>query len=97
MMVTKSLIKSTNEVRVETESDADAFHEELEEEARKNGYVLSNFNKTLKQKKSKGEVLEEYYQIKYTFTFNDLKNPNSCLDSIDYKMFEDVAAKVVPW
>ena len=53
----KALIKSTNEVRVETEEDADNFHKELQKQAVDMGCVLSTFTKTLKEKKSKGEVL----------------------------------------
>ena len=71
----KSLIKATNEVRVETEEDADNFHKELQKEAEKIGCILSTFTKTLRQKKSKGEVVDEYYQIKYTYVFNDIQEP----------------------
>jgi len=82
----KSLIKSTNEVRLENEEDADNFHKEVQEQAEKMGCILSSFTKNLKQKKSKGEIVEEYYQVKYTFVFNDLKDPESCLDSINYEV-----------
>lgn len=90
----KSLIKATNEVRVETEEDADNFHKELQQEAEKIGCILSTFTKTLRQKKSKGEVMEEYYQIKYTYVFNDIKDPISYLDNIEYHMKNE---SDVPW
>lgn len=79
----KSLIKSTNEVRLENEEDADNFHKEVQEQAEEIGCILSSFTKNLKQKKSKGEIVEEYYQVKYTFVFNDLKDPEY---SINYEM-----------
>ena len=82
----KSLIKATNEVRVETEEDADNFHKELQKEAEEIGCILSTFTKTLRQKKSKGEVIDEYYQIKYTYVFNDIKEPFSYLKNIEYNL-----------
>ena len=82
----KALIKATNEVRVETESDADEFHKQLQKEAEEIGCILSTFTKTLRQKKSKGEVIDEYYQIKYTYIFNDIKEPESSFDNIVYNI-----------
>ena len=82
----KSLIKATNEVRVETEEDADNFHKELQKEAEEIGCILSTFTKTLRQKKSKGEIIDEYYQIKYTYVFNDIKEPLSYLKNIEYNL-----------
>lgn len=94
----KSLIKATNEVRVETESDADEFHKQLQKEAEENNCILSTFTKTLRQKKSKGEVIEEYYQIKYTYVFNDIKEPESYLLNINYNMTNSPTNKEeVPW
>ena len=93
----KSLIKATNEVRVETETDADQFHKELQKEAEEIGCILSTFTKTLRQKKSKGEVIEEYYQIKYTYVFNDIKEPNTFLDNIQYNMVNSFTKEETPW
>jgi vacuolar-type H+-ATPase subunit I/STV1 len=93
----KSLIKSTNEVRVETEDEADQFHKLLQQEAEKIGCVLSTFTKTLRQKKSKGEVIDEYYQIKYTYVFNDIKEPSSYLKSIEYNLTTFPEEGGVPW
>lgn len=93
----KSLIKVTNEVRVETETDADQFHKELQKEAEEIGCILSTFTKTLRQKKSKGEVIEEYYQIKYTYVFNDIKEPNTFLDNIQYNMVNSFTKEEAPW
>lgn len=93
----KSLIKATNEVRVETESDADEFHKQLQKEAEETGCILSTFTKTLRQKKSKGEVIDEYYQIKYTYVFNDIKEPETFLDNITYNMVNSFERGEVPW
>lgn len=93
----KSLIKATNEVRVETESDADEFHKQLQKEAEDIGCVLSTFTKTLRQKKSKGEVVDEYYQIKYTYVFNDIKEPYTYLKNIEYNMTNSMEEGDLPW
>jgi hypothetical protein len=93
----KSLIKVTNEVRVETEEDADQFHKDLQKEAEEIGCILSTFTKTLRQKKSKGEVIEEYYQIIYTYVFNDIKDPITYLNNIEYNMVNSFAKEESPW
>lgn len=93
----KSLIRATNEVRVETEDDADQFHKELQKEAEEIGCTLSTFTKTLRQKKSKGEVIEEYYQIKYTYVFNDIKDPYTYLKDIKYNMTNSAEESEIPW
>lgn len=85
-LMIKSLIKSTNEVRLESEEEADIFHKQVQEEAAKLGCTLTNFNKTLKEKKSQGEIIESWYIVKYTLTFNDPKDPQSLLSSIDYNL-----------
>ena len=93
----KSLIKATNEVRVETEEEADQFHKELQQEAEKIGCILSTFTKTLRQKKSKGEVIDEYYQIKYTYVFNDIKEPYTYLKNIEYNMTNSAEEGGLSW
>ena len=93
----KSLIKATNEVRVETEEDADNFHRELQKEAEEIGCILSTFTKTLRQKKSKGEIIDEYYQIKYTYVFNDIKEPYTYLKNIQYNMVNSKEESDLPW
>lgn len=93
----KSLIKATNEVRVETEEEADQFHKELQQEAEKIGCILSTFTKTLRQKKSKGEVIDEYYQIKYTYVFNDIKEPYSYLKNIEYNITTSAEEGDLSW
>lgn len=93
----KSLIKATNEVRVETEEEADQFHKELQQEAEKIGCILSTFTKTLRQKKSKGEVIDEYYQIKYTYIFNDIKEPYTYLKNIEYNMTNSAEEGDLSW
>ena len=60
----KFLIKATNEYRVETKEDADKLHKELEEEATEKGWTLSGWSETYKNRKSQGEIIEEWFICK---------------------------------
>lgn len=86
----KFLIKATNEYRVETKEDADTLHKQIEEEATNNGWVLSGWTETYKNRKSQGEIVEEWFVCKSTVIFNDVKEPDSPLRNIDYNMMESV-------
>lgn len=78
------LIKSTNEVRVETMSDVEGFHKELQKKANTEGYTLTNFSWAEKVVKEKGEVVDSYYQVKYTYAFNDLKDPDKPFCDVEF-------------
>ena len=96
----KYLIKSTIEVRVEDEEAADALHKYMQEEAEKNNAILTSWNETKREKKSKGEVIEEWYICKYTLAFNDPKEPITILDNIQYNMIANSVNKfadTIPW
>lgn len=80
----KWLIKSTNEIRIETKSEVEEFHDQLQQEADALGCRVTSWQEAEKQRKSGGEVVEEWFIVKYTLTFNDAKNPEHPLDHIDY-------------
>lgn len=82
----KFLIKSSNEVRLESKEDIETFQEQLQQEAADGGYVLSNFSWAEKEVKEKGEIIDTYYQVKYTFTFNKLQDPDTPYNSISYNV-----------
>lgn len=92
----KYLCKSTQEIRVETKEDADELHQQFEKEANENGYVLSAWTETLKERKQKGEIVESWYYCKATFVFNDQKEPVYALNHVDYNMSGSVNTEV-PW
>ena len=50
--------------RVDTEEEVRAFNEELKADAIENGYVLKSYSYTLKEKKLKGEVVDQAYVVK---------------------------------
>lgn len=89
----KYLIKATNEYRVETKEDADALHKQLEEETVNNGWTLSGWSETYKNRKSQGEIIEEWFICKSIVTFNDPKEPATILKDIQYNMINDN----LPW
>ena len=87
----KYLIKSTNEIRVETKDEAEALHQQVNEKAVDNNWTLSSWSETKKEKKSGGEVVEEWYIVKYTLTFNDAKDPEWPMRSIEYNITDSFA------
>ena len=96
----KFLIKATNEYRVETKEDADKLHKELEEETTEKGWTLSGWSETYKNRKSQGEIIEEWFICKSVVVFNDPKEPAVALEDISYNMIDnpvDLVMDSVPW
>lgn len=81
----KYLISATNEIRLETMDDVEAFHKEIQNEAEELGCTLATFSWTEKENKKLEEV---YYQVKYKFIFNKLADPTRALNHIDYIQYE---------
>ena len=63
------LIKRTEEYVVDTEEQAITAIQNFRDEATQNGYVLGASGYTLKEKKSKGEVLYIEYKVTIEKTF----------------------------
>lgn len=59
-------LKVVEEYRAETEQEVKDMNERFKNEARSEGYVLSAFSYTKKEKKSKGEIIDEGYLVKVT-------------------------------
>lgn len=58
------IMKRTEEIRVETEEEAMALIESFKEKSKTEGYEIVSYCSTHKEKKSKGEVLDDYYIVK---------------------------------
>lgn len=58
------LLKVTEEYRAESEAEVKEMNEQLKEKAKAEGYVLNAFSYTKKEKKSKGEVIDDGYLVK---------------------------------
>ena len=68
----KYLINVTETYRVDTEAEA----AKIIEEAKVDGnYVLSKYSSVKKERKQKGEIVDEWYKLTLTKVFDDEKEP----------------------
>lgn len=79
-------IKGTMEIRVEDEESANRLHKEYEEYAHNNNFTLSSWTQMYKCKKTKGEIVDEYYICRPIIIFTDVKEPDVILNSIKYNV-----------
>jgi hypothetical protein len=63
------ILKVTAEYRAESEEEAKQMNEDFKKEARDQGYILTSFAYTKKEKKSKGEVIDDGYLVKVVKTY----------------------------
>jgi len=75
------LISTVETYRVDTETQV----KELIESAKKDpSYTLSKYSSQKKERKQKGEVVDEWYRVTLTKVFEDEKDP--CVETkIEYK------------
>lgn len=78
----KYLIKTTEEHRADSEREA----AELIETAKKDGrYALAKYSSVHKERKQKGEIVDEYFIVTLVKVFDDAKEP--CGEaSVEYKI-----------
>ena len=76
----KYLISTVETYRVDTEHEAVAA---IEEAKKDNHYILGKYSSEYKEKKSKGEVIDEYYKVTLTKKFNDINDPITEM-TVDY-------------
>lgn len=78
----KYLIQTTETYRVDTEDQV----KEMIEEAKADGrFQLSKYTSQHKEKKTKGEVVDEWYKVTFTKTFTDEKEPEATA-TINYEV-----------
>lgn len=78
----KYLVSTVETYRVDTESEATRAIEEAKND---NSYILGKYTNEHKEKKSKGEVVDEYWKLTLTKLFNDIKEPDSII-TINYEV-----------
>ena len=66
----KVINQITEVYRIDSEEEVRAFNEELKAEALNEGYILKSYSYTLKEKKSKGDVIDSAYQVKVVKEFS---------------------------
>ena len=71
--MSKYLVSTVETYRVDTESEATKAIEEAKNDG---SYVLGKYTSEHKERKSKGEVIDEYWKLSLTKLFNDIKEPN---------------------
>ena len=69
-----TLIKVTEVYRIDSEEEAEAFRQKLKENQT---FMLNSFSYKQKEIKSKGEIVDEYLEVKVQKVFNDPKSPDS--------------------
>ena len=75
----KFLINTTEVYRVDTETEGAALINEAKQDTE---YVLSKYSSVKKERKSKGEVIDEWYHVTLVKTFNDEKEPAEVVNVI---------------
>ena len=68
----KYLINVTETYRVDTEAEAAKIIEEAKVDR---NYVLSKYSSVKKERKQKGEIIDEWYRLTLTKVFDDEKEP----------------------
>ena len=63
------LLKVKEEYRAESEQEVKEMNEQFKEKARTEGYILSEFSYTKKEKKKNGDVIDDGYLVKVTKTY----------------------------
>ena len=75
--MSKYLVSTIETYRVDTEAET---AKAIEEAKNDNSYVLGKYTSEHKERKSKGEVVDEYWKLSLTKLFNDIKEPESIVN-----------------
>ena len=78
----KYLISTIETYRVDTEAEATKAIEEAKNDS---SYTLGKYTSEHKERKSKGEVIDEYWKLSLTKLFNDIKEPESIV-TVEYEV-----------
>lgn len=82
--MSKYLCQTTEIYRVDTEAEV----EKAIEEAKQDGnFTLAKYVSEFKERKQKGEVIDEYYKLTLTKIFTDIKNPDMYAQ-VTYKTYD---------
>lgn len=85
-MVSKFLLKTTEEYWLSDITTVESFHKELQTDATEQDYQLTGFSYTEKPIKEGKEVVDSYFIVKVTKVFDDAKEPEGMLmETVNYK------------
>jgi predicted butyrate kinase (DUF1464 family) len=80
--MSKYLIKTTEEHRADTEAEAAALIAAAKTDGR---YTLAKYSSVKKERKAKGEIIDEYFMVTLVKVFDDAKEP--CGEAtVEYKI-----------
>lgn len=80
--MSKYLVSTTETYRVDTENEATRAIEEAKQDG---SYILGKYTSEHKERKSKGEVIDEYWKLTLTKLFNDIKEADT-LVTVSYEV-----------
>lgn len=80
--MSKYLISVTETYRVDTEAEAAVL---IDEAKKDNKYDLKKYTSQKKERKQKGEVVDEWHQVVFTKIFDDEKEPIGAA-TVEYKV-----------
>ena len=80
--MSKYLISTTETYRIDTENETMKAIEEAKQDS---SYILGKYISEHKERKSKGEVIDEYWKLTLTKLFNNIKEPDSIVN-INYEV-----------
>ena len=84
-MVSKFLLKTTEEYWLSDLVAVESFHKELQQDAIDQGYQLTAFAYTEKPIKEGKEVVDSYFIVKATKVFDDAKEPEGIpMETVNY-------------
>jgi len=80
--MSKYLVSTVETYRVDTEAEATRAIEEAKND---DAYVLGKYTSEHKTRKSKGEVIDEYWKLSLTKLFNDIKEADTIVE-VNYEV-----------
>lgn len=80
--MSKYLVSTVETYRVDTEAEATAA---IEAAKKDDAYILGKYTSEHKERKSKGEVVDEYWKLSLTKLFNDIKDADT-LVTVNYEV-----------
>lgn len=84
--MSKFLVSTVETYRVDSDEEA----KNLIEEAKKSSmFELGKYSSEYKTRSAKGEIVDEYYKVVLTKTFNDIKEPDRHI-KVDYDVDYDM-------
>lgn len=84
----KWLLKNTAEFRVETLSDVEILHKQLQEACEYEDYTLTSFSWTEKTLKPGTDLEETFFVVKYVYVFNNAKDPEFPYNGVKFNKAE---------